>query len=223
MVLVRHNRTIPIWGTTIPAWVSSKHLWNLCLGSFCTGLLRRCIWFLYFWLVFKINRNARWDRCYFITELIIVGGMSVCACSDVIDVTTNFVTITQFNHVGSWSNSVIWHQEANEQRLHLEQNFWHTLSPGKNYVNCSSVMNDFRYTCGIAPQESWGWLKLFLSDRIWCWIVTLKALLYCSCATVLVITNVIIVNNFVDNINSKYIVAMAMSHLAANMAHRRHP
>jgi len=42
---------------------------------------------------------------------------------------------------------------------------------------------------------------------------------YCSCTTVLVITNVIIVNNFVDNINSKYIVAMAMSHPAANMAH----
>jgi len=40
---------------------------------------------------------------------------------------------------------------------------------------------------------------------------------------VLVITNVIIVNNFVDNINSKYIVAMAMSHPTANMADRRHP
>ena len=47
--------------------------------------------------------------------------------------------------------------------------------------------------------------------------------LYCFCATVLVITNVIIVNNFVDNINSKYIVAIAMSHLAANMAHTRRP
>jgi len=35
----------------------------------------------------------------------------------------------------------------------------------------------------------------------------------------LVITNVIIVNNFVDNINSKYIVAMATSHPATNMAH----
>jgi len=42
---------------------------------------------------------------------------------------------------------------------------------------------------------------------------------YCSCATVLVITNVIIVNNFVDNINSKYTVAMALSHPAAKMAH----
>jgi len=48
--------------------------------------------------------------------------------------------------------------------------------------------------------------------------VAFKAL-YCSCATVLVITNVIIVNNFVDNINNKYIVAMATYHPAANMAH----
>jgi len=60
--------------------------------------------------------------------------------------------------------------------------------------------------------------QVFLSDRIWCQVVAFKAL-YCSCATVLAITNVIIVNNFVDNVNSKYIVAMAMSHPAANMAH----
>ena len=37
------------------------------------------------------------------------------------------------------------------------------------------------------------------------------------------ITNVIIVNNFVDNTNSKYIVAMVTSHPAANMAHMRRP
>jgi len=60
--------------------------------------------------------------------------------------------------------------------------------------------------------------QVFLSDRIWCQVVAFKAL-YCSCTTVLVI----IVNNFVDNINSKYIVAMAMSHPAANMAHTRRP
>ena len=60
--------------------------------------------------------------------------------------------------------------------------------------------------------------QVHLSDRIWCQLMAFKAL-YCSCATVLVITNVIIVNNFVDNINNKYIVAMAMSHPAAYMAH----
>jgi len=38
---------------------------------------------------------------------------------------------------------------------------------------------------------------------------------------VLVIT-VITVNTFVDNI-SKYVVAMAVSHPAINMAHTRHP
>ena len=38
-------------------------------------------------------------------------------------------------------------------------------------------------------------------------------------ATGFVITNVIIVNNSVDNINRKYIVAMAMSHPTVNMAH----
>ena len=59
--------------------------------------------------------------------------------------------------------------------------------------------------------------QVFLSDRIWCQVVAL----YCSCATALAITNVIIVNNFVDNINSKYIVAVAMSHPTANMAHTR--
>ena len=53
--------------------------------------------------------------------------------------------------------------------------------------------------------------QVHLSDRIWCQLMAFKAL-YCSCATVLVITNVIIVNNFVDNINNKYIVAMATSH-----------
>ena len=57
--------------------------------------------------------------------------------------------------------------------------------------------------------------QVFLSDRVWCQVVAFKAL-YCSLATVLVI---IIVNNFVDNINNKYIVAMAMSHPAAYMAH----
>jgi len=38
-------------------------------------------------------------------------------------------------------------------------------------------------------------------------------------ATVIVTTNVIIVNNFGYNSNSKYLVAMAMSHPAVNMAH----
>ena len=60
--------------------------------------------------------------------------------------------------------------------------------------------------------------QVFLSDRIWCQVVVFKAL-YCSCATVLVITNVIIVNTFVYNINSKYIIAMETSHPGANMAH----
>jgi len=61
--------------------------------------------------------------------------------------------------------------------------------------------------------------QVFLSDRICCQVVAFKAP-YCSCATVLItratvlITNVIIVNSFVDNINSKYIVAMATSHPA---------
>jgi len=64
--------------------------------------------------------------------------------------------------------------------------------------------------------------QVFLSDRIWCQVVAFKAL-YCSCITVLVITNVIIVNNFVDNINNKYIVAMATSHPATNMARTRRP
>jgi len=36
---------------------------------------------------------------------------------------------------------------------------------------------------------------------------------------VFVIAYVIIVNSFVDNINSKYIVTMAMSYPALNMAH----
>jgi len=61
--------------------------------------------------------------------------------------------------------------------------------------------------------------QVFLSDRIWCQVVAFKALEYCSCTTVLAITNVIIGNNFVYNINSKYIVAMATSHPATNMAH----
>ena len=64
--------------------------------------------------------------------------------------------------------------------------------------------------------------QVYLLDRIWCQVVAFKAL-YCSCTTVLVITNVIAVNNFVDNIHSKYIVAMAMSNPAANMAHTRRP
>ena len=42
--------------------------------------------------------------------------------------------------------------------------------------------------------------------------------MYCSFATGLVITNVIIVNNFVDDISRKYFVAMAMSHPTVNMA-----
>jgi len=60
--------------------------------------------------------------------------------------------------------------------------------------------------------------QVFLSDKIWCQVVAFNAM-YCSCTTVLVI----IVNHFVDNINSKYIVAMAMFHPAANMAHTRRP
>ena len=56
--------------------------------------------------------------------------------------------------------------------------------------------------------------------RIWCQVVAFKALLL---LLKFVIANVIVVNNFVDNINSKYIVAMAMSHPAANMAHTRRP
>ena len=60
--------------------------------------------------------------------------------------------------------------------------------------------------------------QVFLSDRIWCQVVAFKAL-YCSCTTVLAITNVIIGNYFVYNIKSKYIVAIATCHPATNMAH----
>ena len=45
----------------------------------------------------------------------------------------------------------------------------------------------------------------------------------CSYVTGLAITNIIIVYNFVDNFNSIYIVAMATSYPAVNMAHMRRP
>ena len=60
--------------------------------------------------------------------------------------------------------------------------------------------------------------QVFLSYRNQCQVLAFK-ILYCSYATGLVITNVITVDNFVDNINRKYTVAMAMSHPTVNMAH----
>ena len=80
-----------------------------------------------------------------------------------------------------------------------------------------AMAETWEYHRNVACSGKLRMAQVFFSDRIWIQVVAFKAL-YCSCATVLVITNVI-VNNFVDIINSKYTVAMATSHPATNMAH----